>query len=70
MIRTIPSLYSSVVFIAGVMAAFASFNDRMELGISMAALSRQLKFSISGVSLAVKRGEKIARDKDLKIIDS
>ncbi len=34
-----------------------------ELGISMAALSRELRLSLSGISLSVKRGEKIAQDK-------
>ena len=33
-----------------------------ELGISMAELSRKLKLSQSGISLSVKRGEKIAQD--------
>ena len=32
------------------------------LGINMAQLSRRLKLSLSGVSLSVKRGEKIAHD--------
>ncbi len=41
-----------------------------DLGISMAELSRQLKLSISGISLSVKRGEKIAQDKDYKLIDN
>ena len=41
-----------------------------DLGISMAELSRQLKLSISGISLSVKRGEKIARDKDYKLMDN
>ena len=31
-----------------------------DLGINMAELSRRLKLSLSGVSLSVKRGEKIA----------
>ena len=34
-----------------------------ELGISMAALSRELGLSLSGISLSVKRGEKIAQEK-------
>ena len=41
-----------------------------DLGISMAELSRQLKLSISGISLSVKRGEKIAQDKDYKLIEN
>jgi len=32
-----------------------------ELGMTMTALSGKLNFSLSGVSLAVKRGEEIAR---------
>jgi putative transposase len=39
------------------------------LGISMAELSRQLKLSLSGVSLSVKRGEIIARENDYKLIE-
>jgi len=35
-----------------------------ELGISMAELSRQLKLSISGISLSIKRGEKMIKDKN------
>ena len=34
------------------------------VGISMAELSRQLNLSPSGVSLAVKRGEQIARERN------
>jgi len=41
-----------------------------DLGISMAELSRQLKLSISGISLSVKRGEEIAQDKDYKLMDN
>jgi len=40
-----------------------------DLGISMAELSRQLNLSLSGISLSVKRGEKIAQDKDYKLLD-
>jgi len=39
-----------------------------DLLISMAQLSRRLHLSISGISLSVKRGEKIARDTDCKLI--
>ena len=38
-----------------------------ELGISMAELSRQLNLSIPGVSLSVKRREKIAQAEDYKL---
>lgn len=41
-----------------------------ELGISMAELSRQLKLSISGISLSVKRGEIIIKEKNYKLIDT
>ena len=36
---------------------------------SMAELSRRLKLSLSGVSLSVKRGERIAQDNDYKLIE-
>ena len=39
-----------------------------DLGISMAELSRRLKLSLSGVSLSVKRGERIAQENDYKLI--
>lgn len=39
-----------------------------ELGISMAELSRGLKLSLSGISLSVKRGEKIARDNGYELV--
>ena len=39
-----------------------------ELGISMAELSRRFKLSIAGVSLSVKRGEKIAQDRRYSLI--
>jgi REP-associated tyrosine transposase len=39
-----------------------------DLGMSMAALSRQLKLSISGISLSVKRGEKIVQDNDYELV--
>jgi REP element-mobilizing transposase RayT len=38
--------------------------------VPMAVLSRQLNLSISGISLSVKRGEKIARDEDYKLMDN
>ena len=40
-----------------------------DLGISMAELSRRLKLSLSGISLSVKRGERIAQDNDYKLIE-
>jgi len=40
-----------------------------DLGISMAELSRHLKLSLSGVSLSVKRGEKMAKDNGYKLVD-
>jgi len=40
-----------------------------DLGISMAELSRRLKLSLSGVSLSVKRGERIAQENDYKLIE-
>jgi hypothetical protein len=39
-----------------------------DLGISMAELSRRLKLSLSGVSLSVKRGERIAQENDYKLM--
>lgn len=41
-----------------------------DLGISMTELSRRLKLSLSGVSLAVKRGERIAQENNYKLIES
>jgi len=41
-----------------------------DVGISMAELSRHLKLSLSGISLSVKRGEKIAKDNDYKLVDN
>ncbi len=41
-----------------------------DLGISMAELSRRLKLSLSGVSLSVKRGERIAQEKGYRPIES
>jgi len=35
----------------------------------MAELSRRLNLSLSGVSLSVKRGEKIVQEKGYKLID-
>jgi putative transposase len=40
-----------------------------ELGLTLAELSRHLKLSLSGISLSVKRGERIVRDKGYKLID-
>jgi len=40
-----------------------------DLGISMAESSRRLKLSLSGVSLSVKRGERIAQENDYKLIE-
>ena len=40
-----------------------------DLGISMAELSRRLKLSLSGVSLSVKRGERIAQENYYKLIE-
>jgi REP element-mobilizing transposase RayT len=40
------------------------------LGISMTELSRRLNLSLSGVSLSVKRGERIARKSGYEIADS
>ena len=40
-----------------------------DLGLTMAELSRRLKLSLSGISLSVKRGERIVRDKGYKLID-
>ncbi len=39
-----------------------------ELGVSMAELSRELQISLSAVGQSVKRGEKIARNHDYKLI--
>lgn len=39
-----------------------------ELGISMAALSRRFEISIAGISLSVKRGEKIARENNYELM--
>jgi len=41
-----------------------------DLGINMAELSRHLKLSLSGVSLSVKRGEKIAHNYGYELIDA
>jgi len=38
-------------------------------GTSLAELSRRLKLSLSGVSLSVKRGERIVQEKGYKLID-
>lgn len=40
-----------------------------DLGINMAELSKRLKLSISGVSLSVKRGERIVQEKGYKLIN-
>ena len=40
-----------------------------DLGINMAELSRRLKLSLSGVSLSVNRGEKIAHNYGYELID-
>lgn len=40
-----------------------------ELGISMAELSRRLKFSLSGISQSVIRGEEIAEAKGFKLLE-
>jgi hypothetical protein len=40
-----------------------------DLGLTMAELSRRLKLSLSGISLSVKQGERIVRDKGYKLID-
>jgi putative transposase len=40
-----------------------------DLGTNMAELSRRLRLSISGVSLSVKRGERIVQDRGYRIID-
>ena len=40
-----------------------------DLGINIAELSRRLKLFLSGVSLSVKRGERIAQEKGYKLID-
>ncbi|MCK4468370.1 MAG: transposase, partial [Desulfobacterales bacterium] len=40
-----------------------------DLGINMAELSRRLNLSLSGVSLSVKRGERIVQEKGYKLIE-
>ena len=40
-----------------------------ELGTNMAQLSRRLKLSLSGVSLSVKRGERIVQDRGYRLKD-
>jgi len=40
-----------------------------ELGTNMAELSRRLKLSLSGVSLSVKRGERIVQDRGYRLKD-
>ena len=40
-----------------------------DLGINMAELARRLNLSLSGVSLSVKRGERIVQEKGYKLID-
>ncbi len=40
-----------------------------ELGLTLAELSRRLKLSLSGISLSVKRGERIVQDKCYKLVD-
>jgi putative transposase len=40
-----------------------------DFGTSMAELSRRLKLSISGVSLSVKRGERVVEDRGYRLID-
>jgi putative transposase len=40
-----------------------------DLGTNMAELSRRLRLSISGVSLSVKRGERIVQDRGYRLID-
>ena len=40
-----------------------------DLGTNMAELSRRLNLSISGVSLSVKRGERIVQDRGYRLID-
>ena len=39
-----------------------------ELGISATALARMLKFSQPAVSISVRRGERIARDKEFDLL--
>jgi hypothetical protein len=39
-----------------------------DIGITMAELARRLNLSLSGISLSVKRGEKIAQEKGYKLI--
>jgi REP element-mobilizing transposase RayT len=40
-----------------------------DIGITMVELARRLNLSLSGISLSVKRGEKIAQEKGYKLID-
>ena len=40
-----------------------------DLGINMAELSRRLNLSLSGISLSVKRGERIVQEKGCKLSD-
>jgi len=40
-----------------------------DIGITMAELSRRLNLSLSGISLSVKRGERIIQEKGYKLID-
>jgi len=41
-----------------------------DVGITMAELARRLNLFLSGMSLSVKRGEKIIQEKGYKLIDS
>ena len=41
-----------------------------DLGINMAELARRLNLSLLGVSLSVKRGERIVQEKGYKLTDS
>jgi len=41
-----------------------------DLGIGMAQIARRLNLSLAGVSLSVKRGERIALDNDYKLIEA
>jgi uncharacterized protein YlxP (DUF503 family) len=40
-----------------------------ELGMSMMDVSRKMEISIAGVSLSVKRGEKIVKEEAFNLID-
>ena len=40
-----------------------------DLGINMAKLARRLRLSLSGVSLSVKRRERIAQQNDYKLME-